>query len=268
METNNELVDIEKSKEFMEEHAKSIIVTLRNSKLSADKLQRRMKLMRESFKNEDDKNKLDDIEMEIMDIMATTGKTQFSEEDIDAILCKKLSLEVRNYDKSHLVNLQNQEITSIEAHRLPIDEIEPHTYGDTTITKFGTLTYKDWRGVEDFAGLSCYIIGRKDKKGKVKTYPNAVFSRINFTLMDEDPYYREAVLYALLEEKNMSKTNCGGYIGSIQSVEEGKSLEDTVKVNNKYSLVFDSTDATVVVKLRAMIKERKEQMNRPSDDGR
>lgn len=268
MEKNNELVDIEKSKEFLEEHAKSIIVTLRNSKLSVDKLQKRMKLMRKSFISEYDKIKLDDIENKIMDIMVTTGKDSFSEDEIDVILCQALGLHVRDYDKSHLVDLEKEEITSIVPHRLPIDEIKPLTYGDTTITKVGTLTYKDWRHVEDLAGLSCYIIGRKDKNGKVQAYPNAVFSRINITLMDTDPDYRAAVLYALLEERNIRKTNCGGYIGSIQTVEEGKSLEDTVKVNNKYSLVFDSTDATVVVKLRAMIKERKEQMNRPSDDGR
>lgn len=267
MENSNELVNVNRDKEFMREHAKSIIVTLRNSKLSVDRLQQRLRLMRKSFLNQYDKNKLDDIEKKIIDIMSTTGKEKFSEEDIDIILRQTLGLEIRDYDKSHLVNLEDEEITSIEPHGLPLNEIKPYTYGDTTITKVGTLIYKDWRGVDDLAGLSCYFIERKDKNGKVIAYPNAVFSRINFKLMDVDPDYREAVLYSLLEEKNMRKTNCGGYIGNIQTVEEGKSLEDTVKVNSKYSLVFDSTDATAVVKLRSMIKERKEQPKK-DDEGR
>ncbi|MBO5412700.1 MAG: hypothetical protein J6A29_00010 [Clostridia bacterium] len=250
---------MDKNIDFIREHGKSIREVLRNSKLSGDRLQQRCSLMRKSFKDQYDKDKLDDIERKMIDIMNTTGKNQFSEDDIDIIIRQTLGMEIRDYDKSHLVDLDKGEITVVQKDKIPRDEIKPHPYGDTIIMRIGGLTYKDWRGLEDFSGVSCYAIGRRDARGKVKPYPNEVYSRINFTLMDDDSDYREAVLYYLLDEKNMSKTNCGGYIGSIQTVEEGKSLPDTVKVNGKYSLVFDSTDATAVVKLKESEKEKQEQ---------
>lgn len=250
---------MDKNIEFIREHGKSIMAVLRNSKLSGDRLQQRCSLMRKNFKNQEDKDKLDDIERRMMDIMKTTGKNQFSEDDIDIIIRQTLGMEIRDYDKSHLVDLDKGEITAVQKYKIPRDEIKPHSYGDTIIMRIGGLTYKDWTGLEDFLGVSCYAIGRRDASGKVKSYPNEVYSRINFTLMDDDSHYREAVLYYLLDEKNMSKTNCGGYIGSIQTVKEGKSLPDTVKVNGKYSLVFDSTDATAVVKLKESEREKQEQ---------
>lgn len=263
---------MDKNIEFMRKYGKSIMAVLRNSKLTGDRLQQRLRLMKKSINNQEDKDKLDDIERKMMDIMKTTGKNQFSEDDIDIIIRQTLGMEIRDYDKSHLVDLDKGEITAVQKYKIPHDEIKTHTYGDTKIIKLGGLTYKDWTGLEDFAGLSSYAIGRRDESGNVKSYPNEVYSRINFTLMDDDPDYREAVLYYLLDEKNMSKTNCGGYIGSIQTVEEGKSLPDTVKVNSKYSLVFDSTDATAVVKLKKMEKEKQEQEQKQDknneDEGR
>ena len=47
-----------------------------------------------------------------------------------------------------------------------------------------------------------------------------------------------------------------------------RSLPDTVKVNGKYSLVFDSTDATAVVKYKNMEKEKREQDKNNEDEGR
>lgn len=246
---------MDKNIEFMREHARSIIVTLRNSKLSGDKLQRRVALIRKSFKNFEHKNKLDIIEKRMMNIMRTTGKDQFSEEDIDIIIRQALGLEIRDYDKSHLVDLEKSEIMSVLPH--PQKEPKPFPFGDTTITQIGTLTHKDWRGVEDLAGLPYYKIERKDENGRI--HVNKIFSHINMEQMEDDSDYREAVLYTLLEEKNMTKTNCGGYIGSIRPVSEGKALQDTVKANSKYSLVFDSTEATAVVMLRNLIKQKREQ---------
>lgn len=259
---------MDKNIEFMRKHGKSIMTVLRNSKLTGDRLQQRLRLMRKSINNQDDKDKLDAIERKMMDIMNTTGKNQFSEDDIDIIIRQTLGMEIRDYDKSHLVDLDKEEVIAVQKYKIPRDEIKTHTYGDTTIMRLGGLTYKDWTGLEDFAGLSCYAIGRRDANGRAKVYPNEVYSRINFTLMDDDPDYREAVLYYLLDENNMSKTNCGGYIGSIQTVEEGKSLADTVRANDKFSLVFDSTDATAVVKLKKMEKEKHEQDKNNEDEGR
>lgn len=254
--------------EFVREHGKSIMSVLRNSKLSGDRLQQRCSLMRKNFKSQEDKDKLDEIEMKMMDIMKTTGKRQFSEDEIDIIIRQTLGIEIRDYDKSHLVDLNKGEIKSVQEHIVSRKEIKPHQYGDTIIARIGEVTYKDWAGVEDFSGISCYAIGRRNANGKVKLYPSRVYSRINFTLMEDDPEYREAVLYSLLEENNMSKTNCGGYIGSIQTVEEGKSLADTVKVNSKYSLVFDGTDANAVVKLKQIEQEKKEKSVNNEDEGR
>lgn len=254
--------------EFVREHGKSIMSVLRNSKLSGDRLQQRCSLMRKNLKSQEDKDKLDEIEMKMMDIMKTTGKRQFSEDEIDIIIRQTLGIEIRDYDKSHLVDLNKEEIKSVQEHIVSRKEIKPHQYGDTIIARIGEVTYKDWAGVEDFSGISCYAIGRRNANGKVKLYPSRVYSRINFTLMEDDPEYREAVLYSLLEENNMNKTNCSGYIGSIQTVEEGKNLADTVKVNSKYSLVFDSTDANAVVKLKQMEQEKKEKSVKNEDEGR
>ncbi len=262
--------------DFLREHQKLIKVTLRNSRLTENRLQQRCNLMRKSFKNLTDKEILDKIESEIIDRINTTGKANFSEDDIDEIMSQALGLEIRNYDKSHLVDLDKNEILSIKAHGVLPEKSNgkvesksnTHEYGDTVITTIGRLTFKDWTGLEDYAGISCYAIGKKDKYGKITTYPNAIFSRINFSLMDSDPKYREAVLYFLLDENNIKKTKCGGYVGSIQTVEEGKSLPDTVNVNEKYSLVFDETDATVVVKFRKNIKEKQEQDMRTLDEER
>lgn len=244
---------MEKDMEFIKEHGKTLKVTLRNSKLSTDKLQKRISFMRKSLKdNNDDIIRLNAIEEKIKNTISNTGKDKFMEEELDIIIRQTLGLDVREYDKSHLVNLELGEIESVEPHseEKPI----PYTYGDTTITQIGTLTYKDWRGMENLVGLPYYKIERRDNLGKISTYK--VFSYINIGQMKEDTDYRSAVLDTLLDENNITKTNCGGYIGSIRPIDEGKKIEDTVKANSKYCLVFDSADATAVVKLRNIVKER------------
>lgn len=245
---------MEKNLRFFNGHAKSIKMTLRNSKLSGDKLQRRISLMKRSFKEDYDISMLDEIEEKFMSIIST-GKEQFSEDDIDIIIRQVLGLEIREYDKSHLVNLELREIESVNPQ--PEKTPKSYIYGDTTITKIGTLTYTDSFGVHDLPGLPYYKIERANQKGEVITYK--VFSHIDIGLMDDDADYRAAVLETLLDENNITKTNCGGYIGSIQTVQEGKGLEDTVKANSRYSLVFDSTDATAVVMLRNSVKQKYEQ---------
>ena len=148
--------------EFIREHGKSIMSVLRNSKLSGDRLQQRCSLMRKNFKSQEDKDKLDEIEMKMMDIMKTTGKRQFSEDEIDIIIRQTLGIEIRDYDKSHLVDLNKAEIKSVQEYIVSRKEIKPHQYGDTIIARIGGLTYKDWTGVEDFSGISCYVIGRRN----------------------------------------------------------------------------------------------------------
>lgn len=255
---------MERDKEFIREHGKTLRVVLRNSKLSTDKLERRVESMRRTLKdNHEDIARLDAIERRIRSIIDNTGKDQFSEEEIDIIMRQELGLEIREYDKSHLVNLELGEIESVTPH--PVKEPKPYTFGDTTITKIGFLTYKDWMGMEDLAGLPYYKIDRQTQSGKVYTYK--VFSHINIGLMDSDKDYRAAVIDTLLDENNMTKTNCGGYIGSIETVAEGSGLQDTVKANSRYSLVFDSTDATAVVKLRNIVKEKQEQEAKAKQDG-
>lgn len=255
---------MERDNEFIREHGRTLRVTLRNSKLSTDKLQRRIALMRKSFKdNHEDIARLDAIERKVRSIIDNTGKDQFSEEDIDIIMRQVLGLEIREYDKSHLVNLELGEIEEVKPQ--PEKEPKSYTFGDTTITKIGTLTYTDWMGMEDLAGLPYYKIERQNQSGKVSTYK--VFSHINIGKMETDSDYRAAVLDTLLDENNMTKTNCGGYIGSIETAEEGSGLQDTVKANSRYSLVFDSTDATAVVKLRNIVKDMQEKVAKAKQYG-
>lgn len=255
---------MKKGKEFIREHGKTLRMTLRNSKLSTDYLQRRIALIRKSFKgNHEDIARLDAIERKVKFIIENTGKNQFSEEDIDIIMQQVLGLEIREYDKSHLVNLEFDEVKEVKPQ--PEKEPRPYTFGDTTITKIGTLTYTDWMGMEDLTGLPYYKIERQNQSGEISTYK--VFSHINIGKMEADSDYRAAVLETLLDENNMKKTNCGGYIGSIETVEEGSGLQDTVKANSKYSLVFDSTDATAVVKLRNIVKDKQEKDAKAKKDG-
>lgn len=255
---------MEKGKEFIKEHGKTLRMTLRNSKLSTDKLQRRIALMRKSFRdNHEDIARLDAIERKIRSVIDNTGKDRFSEEDIDIIMRQVLGLEIREYDKSHLVNLELGEIEEVKPQ--PEKEPKSYTFGDTTITKIGSLRYTDWMGMEDLAGLPYYKIERQSKRGEISTYK--VFSHINIGQMEIDSDYRSAVLDTLLDENNMTKTNCGGYIGSIETVEEGSGLQDTVKANSRYSLVFDSTDATAVVKLRNIVKQMQEKEARAKQKG-
>lgn len=249
--------------EFIREHGGTLRVTLRNSKLSTNKLERRIALMRKSLKdNNEDIARLDAIERKVRNIIDKTGKDQFSEEDIDIIMRQVLGLEIRDYDKSHLINLELGEIESVTPHS--IEEAKTYTYGDTTITEIGNLTYTDRMGMEDLAGLPYYKIEKQSQSGKTYTYK--VFSHINIGLMETDKDYRSAVLDTLLDENNISKTNCGGYIGSIETAEEGSGLEETVKANSRYSLVFDSTDATAVVKLRNIVKEQQDKEAKQKDE--
>lgn len=249
---------MDKNKEFIREHGETIKVTLRNIKLSEDVLKNRIEFIRKILKSSDDKKMFDDFVERIEDVIRTTEKDKFSEEEISAMMYKALNVDLREYDKSHLVDLDKNEITSLNA--IPFKKMKPYTYGDTTITPLGIVTHKEWTGLEDWGGLTYYQINRRDSHGK--EHVHKVFSHIDIGKMETDLDYRRAVIYELLDENNMTKTNCGGYIGSIQTATEGQSLEDTVKVNEKYSLVFDSTDATVIAKLREQAEKQRERKNR------
>lgn len=257
---------MEINKEFIEEHGKALKMTLRNSRLTTEYLQKRMEQMRKFLKNyKEYVIRLDAIERKFKNFIEETGKEHFSEEEIDIMMKQALGLEKREYDKSHLVNLDLNEINSVNPH--PAKESKTYIFGSTKITQIGTLKYTDWMGMEDLSGLPYYKIERKNQNGEVFTYK--VFSHINIGKMETDIDYRAAVLDTLLDENNMTKTNCGGYIGSIETVAEGKGLRDTVKANSKYSLVFDSTDATAVVKLRNIVKTMKEkEAKAKQDEGR
>lgn len=248
---------MDRNMKFLNEHGNSIINTLCKAKLSSGRLEKRIQFMRTSFKDEYASAILDRMERKMLEIIQT-GKDRFSREDIDIILHDTLDLELREYDKSHIID--TEQIVSVNA--VPNKTAITYSFADTKITQYGTLTYKDMTGVEDIGGLPYYKIDVQDKKGKISTYK--IFSHINIEKMETDVDYRSAVLEVLLDEKNMTKTNCGGYIGSIEPVEVGKSSSDTVKANSKYSLVFDSTEASAVVKLRNKVKNDIEKM----DEGR
>ena len=251
--------------EFIEEHGQAMRATLRNSKLTIKNLQMRMEQMRKFLKKHGEYiSRIDAIEKKFKRVIEESGKDIFTEEEIDIMMGQALGLEIRNYDKSHLVNLELNEIQDVKP--FPVKEPKTYNFGSTKITQIGTLQYTDWKGMEDLAGLPYYKIEKQNDKGEFSTYK--VFSHINLGKLDSDVDYRAAVLETLLDENNITETNCGGYIGSIQTVTEGKGLQDTVKANSKYSLVFDGTDATAVVKLRNIVKEMKEKEETRQDEER
>lgn len=243
------------NKLFMKKYGKTITQVLHNTSLRHDILTNRINFILKSMNNSREVEIITSFEEKIEEIIQNTGKNKFSQEDIDIILRNLLGLEIRDYDKSHLVNLDLNEIKSVT----PKSEKgnQPYPFGDTTITKMGTLTYTTFMDVKNLVGVQYYKIEKQDSKGKTFTYK--VFSHINMEQMKEDDDYREAVLETLLDENNMTKTNCGGYIGTIETVERAKELEDSVKANSKYALIFNSTEATAVVKLRNIVKEKVEQ---------
>lgn len=246
---------MEIDKEFIEEHGKAMKMTLRNSRLTTENLQRRMEQMRKFLRNYKEYiTRIDVIERKFKRFIEETGKEHFTEEEIEIMMGQALNLNVREYDKSHLVNLELDEIKKVNA--IPAEESKTYKFGSTKITQIGTLTYTDWMRMEDLSGLPYYKIEKENQNGEVSVYK--VFSHINIEKMENDTDYRAAVIDTLLDESNMIKTNCGGYIGSIETVEEGSGLLDTVKANSRYSLVFDSTDATAVVKLRNIVKQMQE----------
>ena len=254
---------MDKNKEFIEEHGKALKMTLRNSRLTTKYLQRRMEQMRKFLRNYGEYiSRLDAIERKFENFIEETGKEYFSEEEIDIMIKRELGLEKREYDKSHLVNLELNEINSVCPQ--PAKETKIYTFGSTKIKQIGTLKFTDWMGMEDLSGLPYYKIEKKNQSGEVYTYK--IFSHINIGKMQTDIDYRAAVIDTLLDENNMTKTNCGGYIGSIETVEEGSGLQDTVKANSRYSLVFDSTDATAVVKLRNIVKQMQEREGNTKQD--
>lgn len=249
--------------EFLEEHGQAMRVTLRNSRITTKNLQMRMEQMRKFLrKNKEYITRIDAIEKKFKRVIEETGKENFTEEEIDIMMGQALGLEIRDYDKSHLVNLELNEIRDVKP--FPAKEPTTYSFGSTKITQIGTLTYSDWEGVEDLAGLPYYKIEKQNDKGEFATYK--VFSHINIGKMETDTDYRAAVLDTLLDENNITETNCGGYIGDIETVEEGKGQMDNVKANSKYSLLFDSTDATAVVKLRNIVKEMQEKETKQNDE--
>ncbi len=255
---------MEIDKEFIEEHGKAMKMTLRNSRLTTDNLQRRMKQMRKFLRNYNEyTTRIDVIERRFKKFIEETGKEHFTEEEIEIMMRQALGLDIREYDKSHLVNLELDEVKRVNA--IPEKESKTYIFGSTRITQVGTLTYTDWMGMEDLLGLPYYKVERENQNGEVSAYK--VFSHINIEKMETDTDYRAAVIDTLLDESNMTKTNCGGYIGSIEKVEEGRELQDTVRANSNYSLVFDSTDATAVVKLRNIVKDMQEKETREKHKG-
>ena len=249
--------------EFIEEHGQAMRMTLRNSKLTTKNLQRRMEQMRKFLRNYKEYIvRVDEIERKFKRIIEETGKENFTEEEVDIMMGQALGLDIREYDKSHLVNLELDEIKSVSP--IPAKESKTYIFGSTKLTQIGALEYTDWMGMENLSGLPYYKIEKQNENGEVSIYK--VFSHIDIGKMETDVDYRAAVIDTLLDENNITKTNCGGYIGSIEKVEEGRGLQDTVIANSKYSLVFDSTDATAVVKLRNIVKDMQEKEAKQDDE--
>lgn len=242
--------------DFVKKNITIIINTLSNIVLRDDILTLRIDFLLKNINNSEDVEILTRIEDEIKQKIKLTQRNKFSQEEIESIIYSVLGIE-REYDKSGLVDLNNNEIQAIKLYQKKI--LTTHTFGNIKITELGKVTHTDWRGVEDLVGLPYYKIQKVDEKGRIKEYK--VFTHINIGEMKnkDNEAYKNAVLEVLLDERNMTKTNCGGYIGSIESVEKGNHSLDAVKANDKYSLVFDKIDATVVAKLRQIINEKKEQ---------
>ena len=254
---------MEDCRDFVKKHVTTITNTLSNIVLRDDILTQRIDFLLKHINNSDDVEILMKIEEDIRQKIATTNRNKFSQEEIESIIYTALGIE-REFDKSNIVDLSNEEIKDIKLYQKKL--LTTHTFGDTKITQLGKVTHTDWRDVEDLIGLPYYRIEKIDEKGRIKEYK--VFTRINIGEMKnkDNEAYKNAVLEVLLDERNMTRTNCGGYIGSIESVEKGNVSSEAVKANDKYSLVFDKNDATVVVKLRKIIKDKKEKAQKEEEE--
>ena len=122
------------------------------------------------------------------------------------------------------------------------------------IQEVGRLTYKEWNGT--IAQINKYrVLLNISKDEKIE---REVFTNINFTQMD-NPEYKYAVLSELLSYNNIELSNAEGYIGEIRNVpndsekfeiesERENSRNYEYRVNDKYMLVYDSTDLDAVMR--------------------
>lgn len=172
------------------------------------------------------------------------GKNVFSVSEITTLIKNCIGQDIRDFDMSKIINKDN--IKSVT----PVQKDKQLIYEDSKlrITRLGELQYSTISGVESLAGLDYYIIEKILKNGKTETFK--VFSQINTMLMQDDESYRDAVIYTLLDSNNIRKSNCYGYIGSIQNI----AVNNKIKANERYSLVFDNDDASAVAKLAEQTK--------------
>lgn len=229
---------MEEEKKFVERELTSIINFFKDITLTDKILEQRTDLFLRSTNDEKDVQRFLDIENSLKQYIETTGKNKFTANEIKMIALKTLNLDKREYDKSYIA--KPDEIKEIN----PIAKKEhtTYTFGNTTIMEVGALQYTDVTGMENLEGVSAYIVKKQDKKGKTSTYK--VFSNILISKMDEDMDYRAAVLDVLLDERNMTESNCGGYIGRIADIK----VDSSIPANDKYALIFDENDASAVMK--------------------
>lgn len=130
----------------------------------------------------------------------------------------------------------------------------------------GNLAYEEWNGLN--SSLTAYKVKRENDDGSFSEY--TVFSNIIIPEMENEDY-KDAVLNELLSEKNITLSNCAGYIGEIEQPKCQGDSRDNVgsqnskagiyqyRINQKYILTYNSTDVSASIDFENSKKEKAKQ---------
>ena len=123
------------------------------------------------------------------------------------------------------------------------------------IQEIGTLTYSTPAVGNE--SLKKYRITKIINDSQKEEFE--IFSNINFSMLEQDPSYRYAVLNELLSKNNVELSNADGYVGEIvgtknstTQLKPGEQLEDEngfyrYQISSTYALEYDSQDLSAVV---------------------
>ena len=120
------------------------------------------------------------------------------------------------------------------------------------ITCLGELEYIEWNNINSF--LTFYNVRDMNAGEEYKVYSNIDIQKMH------DEEYKKIVLNELLDENNIKKSKCGGYIGEIcyepikiseksSTKENQDSARYTYRVNDKYVLQYRAEDVSAAMSL-------------------
>jgi len=165
-----------------------------------------------------------------------------------------------DYDKSNLIKENPNDLLAkipmsngsefFAIRYLPRESKTIYSDENITIEKVGTLNYKQLTACMDY--ITKYKITKGDREYEI-------FSTILAEEMGSEELYRQAVLEVLLGNDNIGLSNCSGYIGTIGR--NIKDAENAYEINEKYCLMANEIEATVVseyMRMQNLFKEKRE----------